>query len=126
MKVLAVTQDRNCLGTISLALQLRWPGADILKVLSEDEASGADPSGFDLVIVDGSSDGAATALIKKLRGHSSVPLLLISDARGDLKETAQALIGGADDYVFKPLDALELVSRMEALIQTASASPEEP
>jgi len=51
-----------------------------------------------------------------------VPILMLT-ARGQTIEKVLALKIGADDYMTKPFDGMELLARIEALLRRASASP---
>ena len=48
----------------------------------------------------------------------ATPILLLT-ARGQIAEKVMGLKSGADDYVTKPFDTLELVARIEALLRRA-------
>src|SRR6266403_839089 len=51
-----------------------------------------------------------------------VPILMLT-ARGQTIDKVLALKIGADDYMTKPFDAMELLARVEALLRRASSSP---
>jgi two-component system, OmpR family, alkaline phosphatase synthesis response regulator PhoP len=51
-----------------------------------------------------------------------VPILMLT-ARGQTIEKVLALKIGADDYMTKPFDAMELLARIEALLRRAGTSP---
>ncbi|MEL7730507.1 response regulator transcription factor [Citromicrobium bathyomarinum] len=76
---------------------------------------------FDVIIMDrmlGDADGLD--LIKRLRsGGVSTPILMLS-ALGRTSDRAEGLEAGADDYLAKPFEAIELVARVRALHRRAS------
>ena len=76
---------------------------------------------FDVIIMDrmlGDADGLD--LIKRLRsGGISTPILMLS-ALGRTSDRAEGLEAGADDYLAKPFEAIELVARVRALHRRAS------
>lgn len=73
---------------------------------------------WDAVLLDISlPDGNGLQLLEGWRrqGHS-VPILMIT-ARGTLHDRLLGLDGGADDYLVKPFDPAELVSRLRAVLR---------
>jgi DNA-binding response OmpR family regulator len=76
---------------------------------------------FDVIIMDrmlGDADGLD--LIRRLRGSGvSTPILMLS-ALGRTSDRAEGLEAGADDYLAKPFEAIELVARVRALNRRAS------
>ena len=91
------------------------------------ETSGADGlkraglESFDVIVMDrmlGDADGLD--VIRRLRGCGiSTPILMLS-ALGRTSERAEGLEAGADDYLAKPFEAIELVARVRALHRRAS------
>ena len=51
-----------------------------------------------------------------------VPILMLT-ARGQTVDKVPGLKIGADDYLTKPFDAMELLARVEALLQTGPTPP---
>ena len=79
----------------------------------------------DVVVLDlGLPDIEGIAVLKRLREWSQVPVLILSVCDGPEDKVA-ALDAGADDYVTKPFEALELLARLRA-IQRRSHSADEP
>ena len=87
----------------------------LLKILSDDT---------DLVILDvmmPRMDGYA--LTQALRSQSAVPILILS-AKGQDSEKILGLNLGADDYLTKPFNPLEVVARVRALLRRAGRAGE--
>lgn len=59
--------------------------------------------------------------IQQLRQRSNVPIIVIS-ARRDQYEKILALQMGADDYLYKPMDLLELDARITAILRRIQAT----
>ncbi|RME28541.1 MAG: response regulator, partial [Deltaproteobacteria bacterium] len=57
-----------------------------------------------------------TEMLRRLQNTEDVPIIFIS-ARGQTSDKVRALRLGADDYVVKPFDAMELGARVEAVIK---------
>lgn len=56
------------------------------------------------------------AVIQDIRKHALTPIVILS-ARGDVEGKVRALELGADDYVTKPFDMIELLARLRAALR---------
>jgi two-component system KDP operon response regulator KdpE len=71
----------------------------------------------DLLIIDlGLPDGDGLNVIRRVRGWSPVPIVVLS-ARTLEEQKIAALDAGADDYVTKPFSAAELLARVRAALR---------
>jgi two-component system, OmpR family, KDP operon response regulator KdpE len=71
----------------------------------------------DIVLVDlGLPDGDGVTVIRRVRGWSAVPIIVLS-ARTMEEQKIAALDAGADDYVTKPFSAPELLARVRAALR---------
>ena len=76
----------------------------------------ADATTFDLVVLDLMLPGLdGFEVCRRLRRTSAVPVLVLT-ARADTADLVTALEVGADDYVTKPFEPLDLVERVNALL----------
>jgi two-component system response regulator TctD len=74
--------------------------------------------GYDLVLVDlGLPDGDGLDLIRNLRRDGFTAPILVITARGSIEDRVAALDGGADDYLVKPFNHIELLARCRALLR---------
>jgi two-component system alkaline phosphatase synthesis response regulator PhoP len=82
---------------------------------------------FDLLLLDIKLPGRdGFDVCRELRRHSmNVPVLMLT-ARGDVNDRVKGLKIGADDYLVKPFEVVELLARMEALLRRASNLPPQP
>lgn len=83
-----------------------YDGAKALELWRQNE--------FDMVLTDimmPQVDGYD--LVEKIRNESNVPILFLT-AKTDLADRVKGLQIGADDYILKPFDPLEVVSRVSA------------
>lgn len=80
--------------------------------------------GFDLIVLDLMLPGkSGFDVCRDIRRHGSgVPILMLT-ARSQIVDKVVGLKLGADDYLTKPFDLLELLARVEALLRRVPASP---
>ena len=82
--------------------------------------------GIDLAILDvmmPKLDGYA--LIRRIRAHSDLPIIVLS-ARSETTDKIMGLGLGADDYIAKPFDGLEVIARVEACLRRLSRTKVSP
>ncbi len=83
---------------------------------------------FDLVILDLTLPGMdGLEVCEAIRERQNIPII-ISSARSDVHDKVKALELGADDYMPKPYDPLELEARINSVLrrsQNSASSPEE-
>ncbi len=83
-----------------------FDGIRALEILREEE--------IDLAVVDLMMPGMdGYTLIKRARSGLNIPILILS-AKSEVSDRILGLGMGADDYITKPFDALEVVARIEA------------
>jgi len=72
---------------------------------------------FDLIILDLTLPGMdGLEVIPKIRERSNIPII-ISSARDDITDKVIGLERGADDYMPKPYDPRELVTRIKTILR---------
>ena len=115
VRVLLVDDELPLLRT--LAINLRAHRYTVLVAASGEEAVElAARERPDVVVLDlGLPDLDGVEVISRLRGWSDVPILVLS-GRSDSGDKVEALDAGADDYVTKPFEPLDLVDRANALL----------
>ena len=115
---LLVVEDDEALGQI-LVRGLTEDGYAVdLETTSAGATHAVSTSDFDLVVLDlGLPDGDGVTLCRRLRaGENRVPVLMLT-ARDGLSDKVAGLDAGADDYLTKPFDYLELAARVRALLR---------
>jgi two-component system alkaline phosphatase synthesis response regulator PhoP len=84
----------------------------------------ATASPFDLIILDVMMPGRnGFDVCREIRNKGVITPILILSARAQTAEKVVGLKLGADDYVTKPFEMLELVARVEALLRRAPSKP---
>jgi len=80
--------------------------------------------GFDVIILDVMLPGKnGFDICRDLRRDGIDTPILMLTARGEIADRVVGLKLGADDYMVKPFDPLELLARIEALLRRASGQP---
>ena len=78
---------------------------------------------FDLIILDLTLPGIdGLEVIPKIREKSNIPII-ISSARDDITDKVIGLERGADDYMPKPYDPRELVTRIKTILRRSHVEP---
>lgn len=115
MKILLIEDDLDLGNGVRIALADQ--GLEVVWVRKlADAASFLDTELCDLVLLDlGLPDGDGLQLLTRLRRErSDLPVLILS-ARDALPDRLRGLDSGADDYLVKPFELAELLSRLRAL-----------
>jgi len=77
----------------------------------------------DLVVLDVMLPGIdGFKVLAKIREHHSVPVIMLT-ARGEESDRILGLMRGADDYLPKPFNPLELTVRIQAVLKRSAANP---
>ena len=115
---LLVVEDDVALGQIIVRGLTEDGYAVDLEATSAGAQHAVDHSDYDLVILDlGLPDGDGVTLCRRLRERQMrVPVLMLT-ARDGLNDKVAGLDAGADDYLTKPFDYLELAARVRALLR---------
>jgi two-component system response regulator MprA len=113
--VLIVDDDTALLSALQLALSRRGFRVNTASEPGEAVDLIERQPDIDLVVLDVMMPGMdGVTLCKLLRSHTSVPVLMLS-ARDAVADRIAGLTAGADDYLTKPFDLDELVTRLLAL-----------
>ncbi|XUX00923.1 MAG: response regulator [Dehalogenimonas sp.] len=119
MKVWAATHDSEVLNLLNTAIRMRWPSSG--RLIAPDSItpeSGDGARGCDLAVVDtciGHIDPCS--LIQSVKHDANIPILVLSDPKSDQTVTARALASGAEDYLFKPVEIIDMIFHMEAIVR---------
>jgi DNA-binding response OmpR family regulator len=126
LKLLIVEDERDVADIVAFGVRMNWPNCTVKTAASGREAIRlVDEEPPDLAIVDlniPAPDGFE--VLKHIRLSSQVPVLILT-ARNATMDKIRALDLGADDYLTKPFDHLELLARLRALARRGAAAPTE-
>ena len=118
-KILVIEDEKSIAHFISTILTAN--GYDAMRASSGAEAMSMISSHCpDLVILDlGLPDMDGLDILRQLRSWSTLPVVVVS-ARSHEQDKVSALDLGADDYLTKPFNILELKARVRALLRRAA------
>ena len=122
MRVLVVEDEKKTASFIRKALQTEGFAVDVCHD-GKDALAAAGATPFDAAIIDIMLPGRdGLSVLRQLRERkNTVPVLLLS-ARGEVNERVEGLNAGADDYLPKPFELVELVARVRALTRRGADS----
>ena len=90
----------------------RWTSA----INGDDALAAARATPFDGIVLDIMLPGRdGLSVLRQLRERKNVTPVLLLSARGEVNERVEGLNAGADDYLPKPFELVELVARVRAL-----------
>ena len=127
MKLLAIDDNADNLTTLRAVVGEALPGCEVLTALNGPLGIGlarsADPDVILLDIVMPGMDGFEVCRrLKADPGLSSIPVVFLTAGRADRESRVKALDAGAEAFLTKPLDELELVAQIRAMAKIKSAS----
>ncbi|MDF0479861.1 response regulator transcription factor [Vagococcus sp. PNs007] len=117
MKILVVDDDKEIVELLSIYILNE--GYDVIKAYDGKEALTKirTTPDIDLMILDfmmPQLDGMQ--VVKELRKESQIPIIMLTAKSSDL-DKIQGLVAGADDYVTKPFNPLEIMARVKSLLR---------
>lgn len=120
MKVIIIEDNAEVVEAVAMCFRLRWSDATVLSTgegfkgikLTRIESP-------DIVILDlGLPDIDGFEVLRQLRSFSDVPVIVLT-VRDQKIDITKGLELGADDYITKPFDHIELLARVKAVLRRA-------
>ena len=132
MKLLVVDDAEEVVEAVTVSFSLQWRETEVIGAADGETALDlVEQAHPDLVLLDiamPGMDGFET--LRRIREFSDVPVIMLT-AKDGVVDKVKGLELGADDYVTKPFDHLELLARVKALLRrswsgqrAAQAQPE--
>jgi len=117
MHILLIDDNREILLGLSALFEEKGFSLHTASTLGKAQDA-LDAQAYDLIVLDWLlPDGDGVAFLKSIRSQSiHTPVLMLS-SKSEVLEKAQALDGGADDYMQKPFSHIELLARVRALLR---------
>ena len=113
--------EDNAAHALAVSDRLRREGYDVDHVADGDQGQRlALDAPYDVLVLDVMLPGpSGLAIAESLRSRGlDVPILMLS-ARGEVADRVVGLSVGADDYLAKPFEFIELLARIDALLRRA-------
>jgi DNA-binding response OmpR family regulator len=123
LNVLVAEDDPEVAAVVAFGMRMTWPGCRVRVARTGEEAIRLFAAATaDLVVLDVAMpppDGFA--VLRHIRASSQTPVLMLT-VRGATHDKVRAFELGADDYLTKPFDHLELLARLRALLRRANGA----
>ena len=127
LKLLIAEDARDVADVVAFGARMVWPDCQVTIAADGEEALRRfEEERPDLVVLDVSMpppDGLEVC--RRIREASRVPILMLT-ARDSTLDKVRALDLGADDYLTKPFDHLELLARLRALVRRSNETLAQP
>jgi two-component system KDP operon response regulator KdpE len=118
MRILVVDDEPDVVESIRLGFDLQWREVDVLGAGDGETALDIiEQEHPDIVLLDvGLPGDDGFEVLRQIRAFSDVPIVMLT-ARDEAMDKVKGLELGADDYVTKPFNHLELMARIRALLR---------
>jgi DNA-binding response OmpR family regulator len=123
MKMLLVDDAPEVVESVRLGMMLLWRDVEVLDAGTGNAALDlVERETPDLVLLDiGLPDINGFDVLGEIRAFSDVPVIMLT-AQDNTMDKVKGLELGADDYVTKPFDHLELLARIQAVLRRLDMS----
>jgi two-component system KDP operon response regulator KdpE len=124
MRILVVDDEPDVIESVRLGFNLQWREVDVLGATTGEAGLDAvEHEKPDLVLLDiGLPDIDGFEVLRQVRAFSDVPVVMLT-AHDDSMDKVKGLELGADDYVTKPFNHLELMARVRAVLRRLAMPP---
>ncbi len=118
MQILVVDDEPDVVESVRLGFTLQWRDVDVLGAGEGETALDiVEREHPDIVLLDVGLPGIdGYEVLRQIRAFSDVPVVMLT-ARDDAMDKVKGLELGADDYVTKPFNHLELMARVKAVLR---------
>jgi len=118
MRVLLIDDEPDVIESVRLGFTLQWREIDVVGAGTGDAGLDAiERERPDIVLLDiGLPDIDGFEVLRQIRAFSDVPVVMLT-AHDDSMDKVKGLELGADDYVTKPFNHLELMARVKAVLR---------
>lgn len=124
MKVLIIEDERKIIDAVRVAFEFRWPEAELIDSISGTKGiTMVRQESPDIVILDlNLPDMSGFDVLKEIRQFSSIPVIILT-VRSEDTDMLRGLENGADDYIVKPFNYMNLLARIKAVLRRAETIP---
>jgi two-component system KDP operon response regulator KdpE len=124
MRILVVDDAPDVVESVRLGFTLQWRDMEVLGAGTGEQAlEVVEQARPDIVLLDVGLPGMdGFGVLREIRLFSDVPVVMLT-ARDDSMDKVKGLELGADDYVTKPFNHLELMARVRAVLRRHEMPP---
>jgi two-component system KDP operon response regulator KdpE len=124
MRILVVDDAPDVVESVRLGFTLQWRDVEVLGAGTGEQALDVvEHQRPDIVLLDVGLPGVdGFGVLREIRLFSDVPVVMLT-ARDDAMDKVKGLELGADDYVTKPFNHLELMARVRAVLRRHEMPP---
>jgi DNA-binding response OmpR family regulator len=124
MKALIIEDERKIIDAIRVAFEFRWPDAELVdSTTGKKGIEMVRSEAPDILILDlNLPDISGYEVLKAVRLFSSVPVIILT-VRSDDEDMLKGLEYGADDYITKPFNYMNLLARIRAVLRRTETIP---
>lgn len=118
MRILVIDDEPDVVESVRLGFTLQWREIDVVGAVNGEAGLDAiEHERPDIVLLDiGLPDIDGFEVLRQVRAFSDVPVVMLT-AHDDSMDKVKGLELGADDYVTKPFNHLELMARVKAVLR---------
>jgi two-component system KDP operon response regulator KdpE len=118
VKILVVDDAPDVIESVRIGFALQWRDTEVIGAVTGERAlEDVEQELPDVVLLDvGLPDLDGFEVLRQIRAFSDVPVIMLT-ARDDTLDKVKGLELGADDYVTKPFNHLELLARVRAVLR---------
>ncbi len=118
MRILVVDDEPDVIESVRIGFELQWREVEVVGAVGGEEAlDRVEHDRPDIVLLDiGLPDIDGFETLRRIREFSDVPIVMLT-ARDDAMDKVKGLELGADDYITKPFNHLELMARVRAVLR---------
>ena len=118
MRILVIDDEADVIESVRFGFTLQWREIDVVGATTgESGLDSIEHERPDIVLLDiGLPDIDGFDVLRQIRAFSDVPVVMLT-ADDDSMDKVKGLELGADDYVTKPFNHLELMARVRAVLR---------
>ncbi len=124
MKALIIEDERKIIDAVRVSFEFRWPEAELIDSISGIKGiTMVRQESPDIVILDlNLPDMSGFDVLKEIRQFSSIPVIILT-VRSEDADMLRGLEYGADDYIVKPFNYMNLLARIKAVLRRTETIP---
>ncbi len=124
MKALIIEDERKIIDAVRVAFEFRWQDASLIDgTTGKTGINLVKNESPDIVILDlNLPDMSGFDVLREIRKFSSVPVIVLT-VRSDDEDMLKGLEYGADDYIIKPFNYMNLLARIKAVLRRTESIP---